>query len=86
MTPAQRRIMEAVEAAPEGTAVCFDGRSGGAVHALYELGLIDRHIDHCQALREGGGLHRVTKIRVWLKDAPYPDRDEWPNGIPWWLA
>lgn len=86
MTPAQRRIMDAVEAAPEGTAVCFDGRSSKAVDALYRLGLIDREFSFQSALRDGGGLHRATKIRVWRKGTEEPplDREVWPLGIPWW--
>ena len=87
MTPAQRRILQAVEAAPDGTGVCFDGRSLGAVDALYRLGLVDRDIDQVSALRAGGGLHRAVRIRVWRKDAPYPDdREVWPLGEPWWMA
>jgi hypothetical protein len=86
MTPAQERIMDAVEAAPEGVGVCFDGRSLAPSKALLDLGLVEREVEYCAALRQGGGLHRATRIRLWRKGAAYPERDEWPNGIPWWQA
>jgi hypothetical protein len=79
--------MDAVEAAPAGVGVCFDGRSSAAIDALYRLGLVERDIDHVQSLRAGGSFHRATRIRVWLAGGPYPEGgDVWPNGIPWWLA